>query len=131
MAIPSDCTFICNGRSPEGRDDCPFFIRDSLLEKVYTSGPAWKFDDLHFLTRALQEPLGIYEDLNRPGYDEACCHYFCPNDQQRDMFFVVYTESCSGGLIVIDYGWRPEDLAALGNPTGWQHFKKGKVWTKT
>jgi hypothetical protein len=121
--------------------DCWFYIRNSLVDRLEEFGPAWKFYDLRLIPDAVRDPTAIYEDLNREGYDDACCYSYKPGfrwagDSEQEAapmgrFFVVYCEPASGGLIVMDFGWRAEDPNSPGNPQGWETFKKGKVWPKT
>jgi hypothetical protein len=138
MPIPADCTYIGRGRGPEGNTDCVFFIRTSTLEVVCREGPWWRYRDLELVEPCLQEPLMIYEGLYRDEYRDGCAHCCQPSEwwvtpEKRGpvppgLFFMTYTQPMSGGLVVLDWAWRPEDPHFIGRPCGWQSFDRGQVW---
>jgi hypothetical protein len=139
MPVPADCYIIGTGISPEGTDGCIFFIRASVIDKVQQNGPRWKFFALRLILAAVQSPTAIYEGLGREGCDGVCCYCAKPPEYstnegksvpvEENVFFMVYAEPASGGLIVWDWGWRPEDENAPGQPAGWETFGR-RVWTK-
>jgi hypothetical protein len=137
VAVPADCTVIGLGRSPEGRDDCVFFIRTSFVDRLQADGPAWKFNDLKFIPATLKNPHAIYEGLNREEYRDGCGYCVQQSvpsgngNQTGSYFFIVYVQPMSGGFIVLDFAWRPEDPHHPGRPTGWRDFERGQVWPKT
>ncbi len=108
--------------------------------KVIENGPQWKFHSVRLIHGVLAGPTAIFEGLGRDGCLASCC--YCgqppmrfvdsdiPQEPHKGYFFVVYVEPVSGGYVVCDWGWRPEDPKKPGYPTAWESFEKGKVWPK-
>lgn len=140
MLLPADCESFGHGRAPDGSPGCPFMIRRSVLDVITEHGPRWKCHSIRLIPGVLAEPVAIFEGLGRDGCLAACCYsgrppvrYLndgAPKEPHPGFLFVVYAEPVSGGYIVWDWGWRREDGARPGHPSGWDSFTKGKVWPK-
>ena len=142
MPVPANCSAIGTGISPEGLDGCPFFMRDSALQKIADQDVLWKIENARVVSMVVNDPkTKIFEGLGRDGCLGACCYCgkpgVCYEEDGREIplplgsYFVVYCEPMSGGVLVCDWALRKEDSEFPGNPVGWKSFEKGQVWPKT
>jgi hypothetical protein len=138
MLQPADSLYIGEGMNLLGEVGVAFYVRRSILDRLEEEGPAWKFYASGLIPDAVKSPAKIFGGLNRPEFENAYC--YCSRqdktwknsteqvDVAPELLFVVYAEKISGGFVVIDWGWRPEDKQKPGYPNDWEDFERGQVW---
>jgi len=111
------------GRCPESGATCYFVVaKDGLLKEFHETGNRRKLLEAYLLPEVLREPVGIWQDLKRPGQEQAYCyagkpsgryikdttiHVPCPPKQ----VFVVYVSGLrlkDGQLKVVKWTWVEE-----------------------
>jgi len=116
------------------------YVRQGVLEALELHGPEWKFADASLITASLNEPIFVFNGLNRPSIQEGYCYVARPShrislDGQQepvphDRVFLVFVEK-EFGLVAFDWEWR---VAANGSgrPVDWEiDFPGGVKWSRT
>ena len=116
------------------------YLRQSVLETLESHGPELKFADASLITPSLNDPIIVYNGLNRPSICEGYCYVARPSRRMNlggqyepvphDRVFLVFVEK-EFGLVVFDWEWR---LAAdgSGRPIDWDiDFSGGIKWSHT
>jgi hypothetical protein len=142
VALPADQVPVCEGKAPDGRGTCLFYVKRSVLDTIRDDGPPWKLDEARFIEEAVKEPDAIFEGLNRPGMADAVAYSVRPmRDPEEEegpptlprygQAFVVYARPGTWGYVILDWEWRAEDGEQPGHPTGWEADFVRRTWNKT
>jgi hypothetical protein len=63
------------GRAPDGTGPCYFAVaKEGLLKEFRETGNRRKLLEGYLLPEVLDEPTGVWQDLKRPGQEQAYCY---------------------------------------------------------
>lgn len=118
MVLLFDQIPICTGRDPKEpeRTDAPFYFSKSSRDKIQESQPASKYNDGQLVEAAVKDPVVIFHNLKRKGFEKAFglsslpAHRYDDNGtevpRRPGRVFLVYAISVTYGYAVIDWEWR-------------------------
>jgi hypothetical protein len=120
----------CNVFDCDTGDFRPAFIERAAMTSM-GEGPNWIALDLAaFGPEILEQPLVVFEGLNRPGLNGVDFLGYCGTvaNSPQDGVFVIFVWEPKGaplGPVVFWAEWRTEDPARPGFPLGWQTDFRG------
>jgi hypothetical protein len=122
-------------KNPAGIGTVNVEIIEKETDILCKHGPERRLYDIASAGEVLREPLVIFENLRREGFEKGLCYSGKPKifgqqwemPTENGMIFAVYI-NCD--KIVYEWRLEKEDVKYSGHPAEWKRRFGTKIWTR-
>ena len=106
--------FALTGLQPDGEGHCQFLVAKKYVDALQTAGPTWKFYNLHLLPEILNDPVVIFQGLNREDLNGGYCYSGLPSKKMKSSTITLPPPPGMVALVFVAPDHRGEYHTRLG-----------------